>query len=406
MIRLLFFFALVISPGCSSGNRASIVQQTSFDSRPTLIFVHGYYGSTLREVGTDRRVFITAWEALFGRKSLSLYSKELATPEAVELEVEGLLGSVPIVPFVYSVDVYGAFLDYADALPQVQTVALAYDWRKDLGEAVGRLDHLVKTLEAKGVKKIVILAHSMGGLVTSYYLGYGNQPSASAKLNWDGARHVQSVVFMGAPFGGAVGIFSNFQRGAEFAWNASLLPAEAVATFPSSYALLPTSVNLIDHATGQPIPFDLSSPDNWEKYGLGLLARKDLPAEIIQRRKEFTAAQVKNFTRFLKQIQFTPAPAPASLGVLNVVGRGRKTTAHAYLNTTTRELIFPVDKPTKYNLASESLMEEGDGTVLVAAAQLPPALAARAKVLESTAAHDRLFEDEKVKAEIVRLFQQ
>ena len=52
-----------------------------------IIFVPGYYGSTLNKVGTGDRFFITAGRYLFGSDAVSLMTRELATPRAPDLEV-------------------------------------------------------------------------------------------------------------------------------------------------------------------------------------------------------------------------------------------------------------------------------------------------------------------------------
>jgi pimeloyl-ACP methyl ester carboxylesterase len=398
------FVVLAAASACSS-EKSAIITQTSFDSRPTLIFIHGYYGSSLREVGAGRRIFLTAREILFGHNALSLFQEQLATPPGPKLEVEGLLGDVRVVPVLYDVDVYGDFIASARKVPNLQVVPFAYDWRNDLGIAVNQLDDLVKTLRAKGVTKIAIVAHSMGGLVASYYLGYGNQPLGEAKLNWAGASQVSRVVFLGTPFRGVFSIFRNMQRGADFAWNHYLLPAEAVASFPASYALIPVESEFLDQ-NKKSRPGNLFSFEFWEKHQLGLMHTFGLAENIAQARAEFTVEQLKMARQFLDKVNFVGAktPAPAGLRVMNVMGRGRDTVGRAYFDGANGSLLFDTDDLEKAGLEKKALLTDGDGTVVTSSSILPPVFQKNANIVVSSKAHDRLFEDDSIKAELSHLF--
>ncbi|MGZ3693792.1 MAG: lipase/acyltransferase domain-containing protein [Bdellovibrionota bacterium] len=402
------FLAIHCLVGCSAP-KALNWQEDGVDSRPTLIFIHGYYGSTLRDVSTKRRVFLTAREILFGRNALSLHQQELGTPSGPNLEVEGLLGEVSVVPWLYSVDVYSKFVGFTRELPGVQVVPFAYDWRQDLSLAVNQLDQLVKTLRAKGVKKIVIAAHSMGGLVATYYLGYGAKPLDEAKLDWSGAKEINKIIYMGVPFSGAFGVFRNMQRGAAFPWNRYLLPNETVASFPASYALLPSIANFIDSKNpGHLISEEILNAGPWEKYGLGLLQNKSVtPAQLLARH-EFTGDQISKANWFLGlcNFHFKDVEPPANLEVVNLVGKGTDTVDTAFLNPDTNEFIFDTDKPETVGLDKKKLFAEGDGTVTLLSAKLPRLLGQKAKLLYSGLGHDRLFEDENLHQELKTTFKE
>lgn len=377
-----------------------------YEARPTVIFIHGYYGSTLRDVATKRRVFLSAREILFGRNALSLHQEDLGTPKGPALEVEGMFGNVPVIPFFYTVDVYGNFVKALGELPGVQMVAMAYDWRQDLGLAVKQLDGIVEGLRAAGVKQIAIVAHSMGGLVTSYYLGYGAQDQAGAQLNWDGALKVSRAMFLGTPFGGAFGLYRNMQRGADFPWNRNLLPADAVSSFPASYALIPFEGAYLTSPEGQRIPVDLGSGKFWKENRLGFFARSDLSPAVAEAREKFTYEQLNKARQFMSLVNFRgqSRPLPAGFRVTNVQGTGRDTVDSAYFDQAAGEMIYDVDNPRKHRLAAEKLLTEGDGSVTLGASALPLLLAKGAHLIRSKVAHDRLFDDETVRSELKKLF--
>jgi pimeloyl-ACP methyl ester carboxylesterase len=369
-----------------------------------VIFLPGYYGSALRDPQTERRVFITAREALFGHESVSLFQRELQTPPGPELVVDGVLGGVSVIPGIYSYDVYERFVERLRLLPDTKIVVLAYDWRKDLLEAVKTLDTQIRSLEASGINEIDIVAHSMGGMVATYYLAHGTQEPDRPTSDWRGADHVHKVVLLGTPFRGLFGIFRNMQRGAPLGWNDSLLPSEAVSSFPSSYALLPFDNAQVVDAAGHFTPFDVGSILLWRDLKLGLLKKRDLPPEILLNRDLFTAKQLARAASIARAIRLEGqiAPPPATFKILSVVGTGRRTAESAFFLTTNGEpeFVFDTEKPTKRGLDEGFLFADGDGTVSQLSGKLPAIFNGRATYYESHEAHAELFGDPEVLAQL------
>ena len=362
------------------------------DSRTAIIFIPGYYGTSLEDDHHTRR-FITASEALFGGKALSLENETLATPKAPHLQAEGVLLNVPVLPLV-SVDVYGDFIDHLNTLAKnrnQQVIAFAYDWRQELAASAAQLDVLIDSLHAKGVRHITLITHSMGCLLTAYELGYGAQPLAAAVLDWRGAKKVDGVVFMAGPFDGVFSIFRNMQRGAALAGNTSLLPKEAVASFPASYELLPFRRLQLLSYEGAKIPVSLRNPAYWRKHQISLLWNQNLPSDLLARRDAFTDEQVRSAAHFADLIHFEGGRAPESLRVMSLVGHGHKTVASAFYNESTNDYMFDIDRLGSKNLKVGPLLGDGDGTVLVSSAQLPPALANHATLIGSTEEHGHVY---------------
>ena len=283
---------------------------------------------------------------------MSLGNETLGTPKASHLNPEGVLLTVPIMPFV-SVDVYGGFIKHLDDLAKSrnqQVIAFAYDWRQDLTSSAAQLDALIDLLRAKGVRHIALIAHSMGCLLTAYELGYGAQPLAAATLDWRGAKKIDGVIFMAAPFDGVFSIFRNMQRGAALAGNTSLLPKEAVASFPASYDLLPfRRAHLISYG-GRQIPLSLSDPNYWRQHKLSLLWNQHLSPNLLARREAFTDQQVQNAARFSELIHFGGGHAPESLRVINLFGRDHQTVETAFYDDATNEYMFDTDSLSHKNL--------------------------------------------------------
>jgi pimeloyl-ACP methyl ester carboxylesterase len=99
---------------------------------------------------------------------------------------EGLLKSVG------PTDFYGGIYDYLKSIAKNGIYAYPYDWRRGVPVASKGLGELVdEALEQTGAKHVVIVAHSMGGLVTEQYVVDS------------GGGKVSRVLTVGTPYWGA-----------------------------------------------------------------------------------------------------------------------------------------------------------------------------------------------------------
>lgn len=112
--------------------------------------------------------------------------------------------------------------------------AWGYDWRLDVRESARQLDKVVQMYRLRGgAREIDIVAHSMGGLVSKYYLMYE-----------DGARYVDTFITMGTPYLGAPKAFKVMVAGDNMGVP-TVEPAtlERVAdTIPGIYQLMPSEM--------------------------------------------------------------------------------------------------------------------------------------------------------------------
>jgi pimeloyl-ACP methyl ester carboxylesterase len=398
-MRQLALFLLLLAVGCTRSSPVMSAVEQALDGRPAIIVVPGYYGSALRSKSTGRRIFLTGWESIFGDQALSLFQSELGTPLGPELEVEGLLGAVPVIPGVYEVEVYGPLVRRLRALrPDAQVIPFSYDWRDDVGIAAAKLDALVRTLAEKKCNSISVLGHSMGGLVLAYYLAYGATPPETAltnQINWNGAKLVNKAVFVGTPFMGTMLAFRSFEKGSDVVHSNKLLPADAMASFPSLYELLPGNATLLDKA-GTERNMDLFDPELWNKNHFGLLRRGTLELSFIEQRAHFTAEWLRKGRKLSELLQMGRTAAwqpPASLKVLNIVGTGRPTLDRGYLDADGKLYFDPKDLKAA-GLSGDPLYSNGDGTVTLTSAAVPQALeaATRLVVIEG-GNHSTLFLD-------------
>ncbi len=163
-----------------------------------------------------------------------------------------------------------------------------YDWRLDNIANAKRLGSFIEEKrryvqdeyrERYGIEnadvKFDVVAHSMGGLVTRWFLRYGAEglgPNGEApELSWAGARYVERAILIATPNAGSVEAFEQLVSGDQLAPLLPVYPPAVIGTFPSAYQLLPRSRHRAALWDGDPErPVDLMDPDLWQRLGWGL----------------------------------------------------------------------------------------------------------------------------------------
>lgn len=353
--------------------------------KSAVILVPGYYGTRLVRESDGKVVWISAGQAIAGNLPLTLPVPGLGLQDAIRLEPDGILEKVPIIPLLYAVDGYGSMLEGLREYGKGRAIIVpfTYDWRDDIMASVQKLDVVVRDLHRAGVRDIRIVAHSMGGLMTAYYLRYGIQDPEQAVETWAGAAQLTGVVLVSVPFKGTMIAFRNSQYGVTIGLNRTLLQPTAVASFPATYYLLPamdTDV-LMTHEL-QPMKGAVRDGSNWVAYRWGLLKPPSLPTEIEAHREAYIAhwlAQSKRFTTLvLKPVTAHSGP---SIPLLSISGRGQATLATGIWDRRQRagtaSVIFDARmlKDALPQTDPAVLFKDGDGTVITESAALPPAYA-------------------------------
>lgn len=197
-----------------------------------VIFIPGVMGSKLERQG----------DLLWGNiGSLFRDLNALALPDSAPVQATEIIQDIFVGPYCKLfyrplVKFLRDKLGYDDR-PNGNLFLFAYDWRKDCGITAGELHaHAVRLHELHG-KKVVLLAHSMGGLIARYYV---NSTINSADL-------IKRIVTMGTPLKGAPDSFESLQLGADilpFGLRRSAT-RDAIRTFPSTYQLLPYDSDFI-----------------------------------------------------------------------------------------------------------------------------------------------------------------
>jgi pimeloyl-ACP methyl ester carboxylesterase len=140
----------------------------------------------------------------------------------------------------------GAVVDSGDPggrVPGATVVAFPYDFRRSITEAAGRLqaevDRRLEDLGGDRDKRVIVVAHSMGGLVARHWLGPGG--------GWPLCR---ALITLGTPHRGAPKalqlLVNGFRKGPFKAAGVS----ELIEGWPSVYELLPRYEAVWDESAG------------------------------------------------------------------------------------------------------------------------------------------------------------
>lgn len=395
-------------PPRTVGNHAPAVESA-------IIVIPGYYGTRLVRETDGRLIFISLTQALFGGQTLTLPVPGLGLGGTTNLQPEGLLEEIDVIPLLYSIDVYGSLMDQLRLSNQKsrKVVSLSYDWRGDLIEGVRKLDGLIRQLRVEGTHDISVVAHSMGGLIVSYYLRYGTQEIESAIETWQGADSLTSVVMAGVPFLGVMHSFRNMNFGVTVGLNASLLSAEAYASFPASYYTLPLagSDELLSPEL-QPVTGMIRNPKHWRQFEWGLLNNSMTPVsnEIVERRTAYTIFWLHRSQRFLELLGAPPSTTHPDLPpLLYVYATGTPTLSKAVWkgNQAKGPDSLGFDDPeaslSDRGMPPPTIYSDGDGTVTVSSALLPPAFRQTlpTTIREYAVGHTELVKDATIQQDIV-----
>ncbi len=225
-----------------------------------------------------------------------------------------------------------------------------YDWRRDNVENARLLNEFIvekrKYVRAEIMRRFGVdrpdlrfdlVAHSMGSMVTRYFLRYGSADlpadGSLPEVTWAGAKMVEKVILVGPPNGGTMSAVQQLLGGRDFGPTLPSYSSALLGTFQSGYQLLP-------HGGGMEVVWsdapsesvgDLFDPQLWRDHGWGLAAEDQaemlswlLPdvSDPAERRRIALDHQAKGLRRAR---QFTsaldqPALTPSGLDLYLVAG--------------------------------------------------------------------------------------
>ncbi len=287
MRRFLLFMALVVVlAGCSHSMRPDLERLYSSTAtnwnQPPVVLIHGILGARLRDRETKQEKWPgSIWNILlsdYRDLSLDIDSYTLR-PRSSEIEAYDITDQAA------GQDFYGAIirtlalaggyhqgtLGVKNSMRSRNYYVFYYDWRYDNVDSARALDRFISQIQddyGDPNLKVDIVAHSMGGLLTRYYIRYGTQDVLNGNefnVTGAGGEKVRKVVLLGTPNFGSLSAVQSLTVGHQI--GLTRIPPEVLATMPSIYQLLPHALNSWMVTTdGKPLERDIFDTQVWRAF--------------------------------------------------------------------------------------------------------------------------------------------
>lgn len=283
-----------------------------------VILLHGVFGSKLRNKKTEEIVWPGGLlKMLFGNyNSLALkIDADKLEPKDSGDEAYALFDQAG------GVDYYGRILSafnvaggYDRGVPGVKNIhgsrqyyVFTYDWRQDIAKTVVELDKLIEQIRldyAMPDLKVDIVAHSMGALLTRYYIRYGTKDVLDDDTyipNYIGGEKTRKVILIGAPNLGSISGLQNFLGGVKI--GPMKIPVEIMVTMPSAFQLLPhPDRDWMITPDGKKFDRDLYSISTWIIYKWSIF-NPSIKARITKRFSDKDEARryFQTLTKYFKK---------------------------------------------------------------------------------------------------------
>lgn len=287
--------AALILTACAAAPKTDLKRlysmQVANPDQPPVVIIHGAMGSRLKDAITGKE----QWPGSIGSVIFSDYRalRLEIDPETLRPLPSGLVAG-RIAESVGGVDFYGRILStledvagYKPSAPgtpathgEKRYYVFSYDWRQDNVATAQELDEFIaKIREDYGAPdlKVDIVAHSMGGMITRYFVRYGTidvLDDNDFPINQYGASRIRRVILLGTPNLGSIGALRTMIRGYKI--GLGVVPPEVVATFPSTYQVLPHAITKwFVTMDGRPLQRDQFSADNfWQRFRFSVFSKE------------------------------------------------------------------------------------------------------------------------------------
>ena len=368
--------------------------------RNPVIVIHGFLGASLYDPVTDANL----WGTFDIKESIAVSPEKMTkvahpmsfrTPiqdipenlkvgellQNITLQMMGFQKRLPAYKDLLEILRKGGYTTLSgeeNVMCNYQTLfPFAYDWRRDLQWNAAQLHKFIKEKRQEIQKAYAanygiqnydvqfdIVAHSMGGLLSRYYLRFGEEDMpldySLPAVRWCGSDFVDRFIIVGTPNAGYLDTLLELIYGSPL----QPYPPAVLGTLPSYYQMLPApqthSIIYSDNAE----QVDIFNVETWISLDWGLAKKGNdnilkilIPdAADAEERREIALDHLDKCLKRAKQFiaaMSLPLKAPDDVSLHLVLGNGIKTTKRAEVNRSTGEI-----KVVEYGT--------GDGKVLTA----------------------------------------
>ncbi len=334
------------------------------------VFVHGYKGGFL-ETESGELAWISIGQAMSaGDRSLALpFTGQREGARFGPLKPAGPMTRLTVIPLILDEDAYASWMSWArDALPGF--IIFSYDWRLDIRESAAALCTFIEGLGPH--RRVRVVAHSMGGLVTLQCLRRGPEAVRAA---------VKKVVFLGTPFKGGPGQWDDLHLGTKTSLNTRLLEADALLTMPAAWQLLSPEADIFFDAKGARVDLPAYDAATWIEGHWGVFKDPSLAADAAYRRQLEERFEAHRALWVSLSDESGPPPTWETMAV---IGKGLPTVRG-----------WTVGADGKFDFA-HPLLGDGDGAVLAERARPPAPI--KATIVETMGEHTAMLRQVEVQA--------
>lgn len=375
--------------------------------RNPVIVVHGLLGAKLRDDATGKEFWGTFGPAAQTPEEMYMFAHPMGIGKKLSELTNGTSAytmldhaNIQLMGFSFTVAGYSDFITllqkcgyYSDSRPLPPgknfhtQFFFYYDWRRDIPENAARFHRFILEKRAylqKEYRRLYklkdydvhfdIISHSMGGLLSRYYLRYGAQDLPEdgfslPALNWEGAKYIDKLMVIATPNAGYVDTVLEMAGGLQLAAGAPVYPPALFGTFPAFYQMLPLTEFrplVWEDDPGGPAP-DVFDPVLWREMGWCLAdPGQDAVLQILlpgiknkeERRQialDHQAKCLKRAKHFTRSLQY-PAEPPGNVMITLFAGDAVETVREAKVNRRTGKLAI-------------SRYDAGDGKILASSAR-------------------------------------
>ena len=349
-------------------------------SKKIYIFVPGYYGSTLKDQKSGRLIWGDTREIFFGRKTLAMPIPGLNVPGALDLQAHNLIPDKKILGGLLKEDAYDKTILFLNSTDAEAVIPVPWDWRADPIKGIKKIDQVVMESKKKYPDhEFILVSHSFGSLISTYYLRYGTQDYFEAKENWEGLNHFSKIILSGTPFRGSMAIFRNMLHGIKFGLNHNLQTSLAFSSFESSYYLIPArGFDLVLDENNNKVSLKLHDVETWISNEYGLFSKKlKFNDETLMARKEYVRLHLERGVKLHELIEAPVEKNPMDKKrILYLSGYGFKTTNSGVWLKNAKSpgtiLYFPKEfKKWKTSVSADIIYSDGDSTIAEFSLEMP-----------------------------------